>query len=204
MAVAVAVAVDVAVAVAVGVDVAVARSVGVDVRSRLGAGVDVAVAVAVGVDVAVAVAVGVDVGVNVAVAVAVGLAEGVGVGVPGVGDGQVNYGDEAIALIGIIRNQVVVDELKVIWGGCQTSVVLAPHVLLTLSILRLYSTPDPFSGVKSSEKADTRRVLIGPGPGRTFPDTFQLVEVSPAAATGPTVGKLMTVESKMKSPWKPT
>jgi hypothetical protein len=77
-------------------------------------------------------------------------------------------------------------------------------VLLTLSILNSYSVPDPERGTKSFEKADTRRVLIGPAPGRTFPDTFQLPAVSPAFCTGLTVGKEMTVESKSKSPWKPT
>jgi hypothetical protein len=76
--------------------------------------------------------------------------------------------------------------------------------LLTLSILRLKSNPDPFSGVKSSEKAETRRILIPvAGIGRMFEETFQLVLVSPAPATCG-VEKLTTLESKVKSHWKPT
>ena len=57
--------------------------------------------------------------------------------------------------------------------------------------------------MKSFEKAETRSVLIGPGPGRTLPDTFQLPAVSPAAETGG-FWKVITVESKVKSPWNPT
>jgi len=77
-------------------------------------------------------------------------------------------------------------------------------VLLTLSILRLKSVPDPFSGVKSREKADMRRVFIVPGPvSRMFEETFQLVAVSPAAsACG--VAKSTTAASKVKSAWNPT
>src|SRR5437667_4450381 len=51
-----------------------------------------------------------------------------------------------------------------------------------------------------------RRVFIVPGPVlRTFPDTFQLTAVSPAACVGPgeTVRKVTTAESKVKSPWNP-
>ena len=65
----------------------------------------------------------------------------------------------------------------------QTNGLIAPGVLLTLSILSSNSVPDPLSGVKSSEKADMRRVLIGPAPGRMFAETFQLPPVSPAACT---------------------
>ena len=84
----------------------------------------------------------------------------------------------------------------------QASGVFAPAVL-TLSILRLYSTPEPLSGVKSSEKADIRRILaVGPVPFRMFAETFQLVAVSPAGATYG-AEKVTTVESKVKSPWKP-
>jgi len=57
--------------------------------------------------------------------------------------------------------------------------------------------------VKSFEKADTRSVLIGPGPGSTFPETFQLPPVSPEFCTGG-LEKVATVSSKVKSPWKPT
>ena len=57
--------------------------------------------------------------------------------------------------------------------------------------------------MKSFEKADTRNVLIGPGPGSTFPETFQLPPVSPEFCTGG-LEKVATVSSKVKSPWKPT
>ena len=48
-----------------------------------------------------------------------------------------------------------------------------------------------------------RSVLIGPVPGRTFPDTFQLPAVSPAFDTG-SLWKVTTLSSKVKSPWNPT
>ena len=92
---------------------------------------------------------------------------------------------------------------KLFGSAAQVSAVLAPGVPLTLSILNWYSIPDPDRGVKSFEKADTRSVLIGPGPGITFPVTFQLPPVSPAFCTGG-IGKVRTVSSKLKSPWKPT
>ena len=93
---------------------------------------------------------------------------------------------------------------KLSGAGFQTNGLVSPGVLLTLSILRLKSSPDPFSGVKSSEKADMRRVLSVPGPVlRMFAETFQLLPVSPAACTCG-VAKLTTAESKVKSPWKPT
>ena len=98
-------------------------------------------------------------------------------------------------------------KIKLFGSGFQTNVLVSPGVLLTLSILRLNSVPTPFSGVKSFEKADMRRVFIVPGPLlRTFPDTFQLTAVSPDACVGPgeTVRKVTTAESKRKSPWKPT
>ena len=62
--------------------------------------------------------------------------------------------------------------------------------------------PDPFSGVKSSEKAETRRTLIVPAP-IMLAETFQLLAVSPADDTNG-AEKVMTDESKVKSPWKPT
>ena len=69
---------------------------------------------------------------------------------------------------------------KKLSGGCfQVRGVMSPGVLLTRSILRLKSTPIPLSGVKSSEKAEMRRVLSAPGPLRMFEETFQLVPVSP-------------------------
>ena len=94
-------------------------------------------------------------------------------------------------------------KMKSSGGGRQVRVVLAPGVLLTRSIRRLNNVPDPDSGVTPSlVNAETRRILIGPGPGKTFPATVQLLAVSPAAwTTG--VAKLTTVESKLKSPWKP-
>ena len=48
-----------------------------------------------------------------------------------------------------------------------------------------------------------RSVLIGPAPGRTFPETFQLPAVSPAFRTG-SLWKVITLSSKVKSPWNPT
>ena len=72
-------------------------------------------------------------------------------------------------------------KIKLSGAGCQINGLVLPGVLLTLSILRLNSNPDPFSGVKSSEKAETRRILIPvAGIGRMFAETFQLVAVSPA------------------------
>jgi hypothetical protein len=91
-------------------------------------------------------------------------------------------------------------------SGAQVNEVVAPHVLLTLSILSSNSVPDPLRAVKSFEKADTRITLNGGFGGVvsiTFPETFQLVAVSPAACTC-WDAKLTTVESKIRSPWKPT
>src|ERR1700682_6336826 len=98
-------------------------------------------------------------------------------------------------------------KIKLSGSGFQTNGLIAPCVLLTLSILRLNSVPIPFSGVKSFEKAEMRSVLIVPGPVlRTLPDTFQLTAVSPAGCVGPgeEVRNVQTAESKRKSPWKPT
>jgi hypothetical protein len=86
--------------------------------------------------------------------------------------------------------------------GCQFSGLTAPEVLLTRRITKLKSVPDPLSGVKSSENAETRSTLIGPEP-RMLADTFQLLAVSPAAWTNG-VWKVTMVESKVKSPWNPT
>ena len=57
--------------------------------------------------------------------------------------------------------------------------------------------------MKSFEKADTRRILNWPVP-ITFPETFQLLAVSPAGTVGVVVVKETTFESKRKSPWNPT
>ena len=80
--------------------------------------------------------------------------------------------------------------------------MLAPGVLLILVMFRLKRVPEPESGVKSFEKAEMRSVLIGPPPGITLPDTFQLVAVSPAVDTGG-LWKVTIVSSKVKSPWNP-
>ena len=92
---------------------------------------------------------------------------------------------------------------KLFGDAAQVRAVFAPEVLLTRVIFRLNNTPEPERGVKSFEKAETRRVLIGPPPGRMLPDTFQFVAVRPLPDTGG-FWKLITVSSKVKSPWKPT
>ena len=79
--------------------------------------------------------------------------------------------------------------------------MFSPGVLLTLVRLRVKRVPEPESGVKSFEKAETRKVLIVPAP-KTLAVTFQLVPVSPLAVTGG-LWKAITDESKVKSPWKP-
>lgn len=94
-------------------------------------------------------------------------------------------------------------KMKSSGGAAQISGVLAPGVLLTLTMFRWYKVPEPDRGVKSCEKADTRRVLMEPVPKSTFPDTFQLLPVSPAPETGGS-WKVTTVELKVKSPWNPT
>jgi hypothetical protein len=95
-------------------------------------------------------------------------------------------------------------KIKLSGSGFQTNGLIAPGVLLTLTILRLHNVPDPFIGVKSSEKDEMRRVLRVPGPVfRIAAETFQLVAESPAAATGG-LAKLTIAESKVKSPWKQT
>ena len=94
--------------------------------------------------------------------------------------------------------------MKMKWSGGAAQINCVPcAALLTLVILSSNSVPDPESGVKSFEKADMRSVLIGPVPGRTFPDTFQLPPVSPAFCTG-SLWKVTTLSSKVKSPWNPT
>jgi hypothetical protein len=85
-------------------------------------------------------------------------------------------------------------KIKLSGLGFQTNGLVAPGVLLTLTILRLKSVPDPFSGTKSFEKAERRAVLRGPGPGRSPREMFQLLAVSPAPCTNGDE-KLTTVES---------
>ena len=90
---------------------------------------------------------------------------------------------------------------KLSGGGAQTNGLIAPGVLLTLSILSSNSVPDPDRGVKSFDKADMRSVLIGPVPGRMAAARFQLPPVSPACCTGG-FAKVTIVSSKVKSAWK--
>src|ERR1051325_3699418 len=94
-------------------------------------------------------------------------------------------------------------KMKSLGAAAQVRAVFAPGVLLTRVMFRLNKVPAPDRGVKSFEKAEIRRVLIGPLPDRTLPETFQLLEVSPAGETGG-FWKVTTVSSKVKSPWKPT
>jgi len=167
-------------------------------------GVGVSVAVAVGVDAAVAVAVGVPAAVAVAVGVPAAVAVAVGVG-EGVAAGPVMVMRPCGELAG--SNEFRSASMKKNWSGAtfQTNGLVSPGLLLTLSILRLKSVPDPLSGVKSSEKADMRRVLSVPGPVlRTLEETFQLLPVRVPVPDTCGVAKPTTAESKVKSPWKPT
>ena len=88
---------------------------------------------------------------------------------------------------------------KLSGSGFQVSAVFAPEVPLTLIMFRWNKVPEPAIGVKSFEKPDTRNVLIVPPPGRTLPDTFQLLPVSPAPDTGG-LWKLTIEELNVKSP----
>jgi hypothetical protein len=87
-------------------------------------------------------------------------------------------------LQGAWGSRLVSIKIKSFGGAAQVRAVLAPGVLLTLIMFRLNRVPEPESGVKSFEKADMRKVLIGPPPGITLPETFQLLAVSPLLATG--------------------
>ena len=76
---------------------------------------------------------------------------------------------------------------KSLGEAAQVNAVFAPGVLLTRVMFKLKSGPEPESGVSPSlEKAEMRSVLIGPPPGKMFPETFQLLTVSPAPETGGT------------------
>ena len=90
-------------------------------------------------------------------------------------------------------------------AGCQVNGVEAPGVLLTLSILNSNNVPAPFNGTKVFMKADMRRIRTPVGGfGRMLAETFQFESlVSPALWTCG-VAKVTTLESKVKSPWKPT
>jgi hypothetical protein len=95
-------------------------------------------------------------------------------------------------------------KIKLSGAGFQSNGLVAPTVLLTLRMMNSNSNPDPFSGVKSFEKADMRRILTPDGGfGRMFAETFQLPLVSPAFCTNGAM-KVTFPESKVKSPWKPT
>jgi len=84
---------------------------------------------------------------------------------------------------------------------------------LGLKGLSSNKVPEPFKGTKTPINADIRRILsvpgVGPGPAMTLALTFQSGSlVRPALCTGgellPLVAKLITAESKTKSPWNPT
>ena len=90
-------------------------------------------------------------------------------------------------------------KMKLSGAGSQFKGVERPGSLLTLSIRRLYNVPDPLNGVLSVEKAETRRVLTGPAPGRMFAATFQLLVVSPAGSTNGDEN-VTASSSKVKSP----
>src|SRR5438552_18759951 len=93
-------------------------------------------------------------------------------------------------------------KIKLFGGASQVRAVFAPALLLTRVMFRLNRVPEPESGVESFEKAEMRRVLIGPPPGRMLPDTFQLLAVSPAADTGG-LWKVTAVWAKVQSTWNP-
>ena len=93
---------------------------------------------------------------------------------------------------------------KKLSGGAQVSAVFASGRLpLVLFILSSNSVPEPWSGVVwLSELATMRNVLVLLVP-ITFPLTVQSLAVSPANWTGIS-WKLITDESKTRSPWNPT
>ena len=95
-------------------------------------------------------------------------------------------------------------KMKLSGTGLQTNELMSPGLLLTRSIRRFSSVPDPLSGVTPSfTKAEMRRVLLVPGPVlRMLAATVHPVPVRPVALTNGDE-KLTTAESKIKSPWKP-
>src|SRR6476660_1936552 len=98
-------------------------------------------------------------------------------------------------LQGVCKFRLASIKAKSFRPAAQVRAVLAPGVLLTRVMFRLNNVPVPDRGVMSLEKAEIRRVLIAPFPGRTLPETFQLLEVNPAGETG-WFWKVTTVESK--------
>jgi len=97
-----------------------------------------------------------------------------------------------------------------LFGTGRHSKVVEPGVAITLNGRSSKRVPEPFNGTKLAMKAEIRSVLIVPGPVlRTLAETFQFGSlVSAALCTGgellPLVAKLITAESKVKSPWNPT
>jgi len=129
----------------------------------------------------------------------VGVAAGVGVGVAAAWIVILPGG----VLEGRRTSRSVFANWKSFGDAAQVRGVLAPGVLLTRVICRTNNVPAPDNPVEPSvEKAETRRVRMGPPPGRTLPDTFQLLAVRPLAATGG-LWKVTMVESKVKSPENP-
>jgi hypothetical protein len=165
--------------------------VGTDVsKFAVGRVILIGIGVGVGVDVGCGVAVGARVGVGVAVGVGVGVCVGVGGGGLAVGVALgvcVGVGPTTIIVIAPLfwLGTVVLSwssiNSKSSGDGFQFSGLIGPGVLLTRRMIRLNSVPDPLSGMKSSEKADIRRILTEPGPLLIMlPETFQLLAVTPA------------------------
>src|ERR1700675_257509 len=87
----------------------------------------------------------------------VGLGVGVGVSVPVIVM-------RPLFCVGTCEFRSASMKRKLCGSAAQTNGVVLPGVPLTLSILRLNSVPEQDSVMKWSEKANTRVVLIGPGP----------------------------------------
>ena len=143
------------------------------------------------------------VGLGVRDGVAVGIGDGVAVGA-GVGVTAVMVMSPLVWL-GIIEVKSESISSKSFGLARQVNGVVSPAELLTRSIRRLNSVPEPLRAVMPSvAKAEIRSVLIDPGPIlRTLAEMVQVDAVSPAASTKGGE-KLTTDESNMKSPWKPT
>jgi hypothetical protein len=116
---------------------------------------------------------------------------GFGLGVQ-TGSGGVGVGAADVVMViwpgGVAKGSCVVRSAamknKLSGVGCQVRDVVALLAALTLRYWKLKRIPHPFSGVKSSEKHDIRRILaVGPVPFRMFAETFQFVAVSPAGST---------------------
>ena len=160
---------------------------------------------------------GVGVGDGDGLAVGDGVCVGVGVGV-GVGDGDGLAVGDGVCVglwvgvgLGVGVEPVIVMRPSFCRGDtefksasmnsksfgdpAQINGLVAPGVLLSLSMRILNNTPDPLSGViPSLEKADTRRVLSEPGPGNVFAETVQPLAVRSVPCAGGTE-KLTTAGS---------